>query len=74
MTPLPRGGLGTDFAVERRVPALGKAPLSGTARALTGPPPEGDPRVRLPARRSAGSPASTKTRGFVSLKIKLNKP
>lgn len=26
VTPLPRGGLGTDSAVERRVPALGKAP------------------------------------------------
>lgn len=62
VAPLPRGGLGTDSAVERRVPELGEAPLSGTKRALTVVTFQSRAfSLRAQARRSAGSPASTKT-------------
>lgn len=63
VTPLPRGGLGTDSAVERRVPALGKAPsFWDKASPNCGHLPKTRAfSLRAQARRSAGSPASTKT-------------
>jgi hypothetical protein len=77
VTSLPRVWLSTDPAEERRVPAGGKVPLSGTKRSLIVATFQSPGRIRyarLPGRRLVGSPASTKTLCFLSLKIKLNKP